>query len=158
MIIMLPNGKFSVICSKFFMWEKHCLSTRWVLKRKQKLFPNFQRASHCHLQGNVCGLTSLIMWPRGATREELQSDGWNLLGWPPWSLSCDCCSPFLVFWHCPFLSYESFVCSAMADVTWPFVVVCSLKSMSHVLGDFWQNGIFVTLFTNISLLSATDNL
>ncbi len=39
-------------------------------KKTKRLFPNFQRASHCHLQGNVRGLTSLIVWPRGATREE----------------------------------------------------------------------------------------
>ena len=40
------------------------------LERKQKrLFPNFRRASCCHLQGNVRGPTSLIVWPRGATRD-----------------------------------------------------------------------------------------
>ncbi len=48
------------------------------LKENKKLFPNFRKASRCHLQGNVRGLTSLIVWPRGATWEELQGDGWNL--------------------------------------------------------------------------------
>ncbi len=48
------------------------------LKENKKLFPNFQRASRCHLQGNVRGLMSLIVWPCWATREKLQGDGWNL--------------------------------------------------------------------------------
>ena len=29
-------------------------------------------------KGMLWGLTSLIMWPRGATREKLQGDGWDL--------------------------------------------------------------------------------
>ncbi len=126
---------------------------------KTKIVPKFSAASHCHLQGNVCGLMSLIVWSGGGTQEEVQGDGWNLhdfvsvragesfcrFGRPPWSFSCDCCSLFLelltlsifILWP------ESFICSAMADVTWPFVVVYSL---SLVAITFWMSLLHISLY------------
>ena len=65
------------------MIEQHLVVEKIVFldteswKKTNKLFPNFRQSSHCHLQGNVRGLMSLIVWPRGATLEELQGDGWN---------------------------------------------------------------------------------